>query len=466
MAITCFSDKMPTISPAFKQRILIECMRSIDPATGKLRAGTIKKIQTEIIQVSRGSIIKIHREYQEQLAIGVFPELPHDRRKKNSGRKSKLLDAELRQAYIDICQEYADMWLHLTYELLRIELYRGGYELSTSTIHKHMKSMNKRTVNVKLKPTLSEAQRHARMEFVLDRADLTHGYVQANHYFQDQYDVIHVDESWFFLQTNDNYITIIDGVTVPEAQKTQHKSHIPKIMFMVAMARPRVVQTPEGEVHFDGKLGMWPIADLVPAQRNSRNRPRGTLEYKGISLTADIYREFFTMEGGIFDSIKEKMPWLRGTHVFIQHDGAKPHTGLNNEALIAEAGSTDGWSFVMDRQPAQSPDLNILDLGLFHSLKQKVSHMKIRATNLNQLVEKVKRAYEEYDTQTLDGIWGQLYACWRCILRTEGSNTYAIPHEGGRRRYQEGGTSVDRTIIIEEYNHCWELVYGNGQQEL
>ena len=132
------------------------------------------------------------------------------------------------------------------------------------------------------------------------------------------------------------------------------------------------------EIVFDGRIGMWPVANLVPAQRNSINRPRGTLEYKSYNLNAETYMEFFTRDDGIFDRIKEKMPWLRGHEVKIQHDGATPHKGFDNEEVIAAAGGGHGWTFVFDRQPAQSPDLNILDLGFFHSLKRRVSHMKMK----------------------------------------------------------------------------------------
>jgi hypothetical protein len=89
------------------------------------------------------------------------------------------------------------------------------------------------------------------------------------------------------------------------------------------------------------------------------------------SLDSDYYYELFTMAGGVLDSIKEKMPWMQGQPLKIQQDGARPHTGHNNNARIAQAGSTDGWIITVINQPAQSPDLNILDLGLFHSLKNK-----------------------------------------------------------------------------------------------
>ncbi len=43
------------------------------------------------------------------------------------------------------------------------------------------------------------------------------------------------------------------------------------------------------------------------------------------------------------------------------------------------AGSTGGWVLKIETQPAQSPDLNILDFGFFDSLKVRVRHLKHRA---------------------------------------------------------------------------------------
>lgn len=110
------------------------------------------------------------------------------------------------------------------------------------------------------------------------------------------------------------------------------------------------------------------------------------------------------------------MPWLSGQTVNDQHDGARPRTGHRKEALIATFGNVGTWRFTFVTHPAQSPDLNILDLGLLHSLKSKVHQLKFHATNLVTLIEKVRQAYNQYDANTLDHIWVHLYDCSNCIL--------------------------------------------------
>lgn len=66
------------------------------------------------------------------------------------------------------------------------------------------------------------------------------------------------------------------------------------------------------------------------------------------------------------------MPWLRSKLVVVQQDGASLHTGKNNPEILNSAGMGLGWLVELVTQPAQSPDLNINDLGFFSSLKSRV----------------------------------------------------------------------------------------------
>jgi hypothetical protein len=160
----------------------------------------------------------------------------------------------------------------------------------------------------------------------------------------------------------------------------------------------------------------------------------------------------FTTEGGVLDSIKEKMPWLSTKIVKIQHDGAKPHSGHNNETVIANLGSTNGWRFQFKRQPAQSPDLNVLDLGLFWSLKCRVRSIKQRAQNINELIINVTNAYDNYDHQTLDHVWACLFEIYNLFLQDNGGNRYGLPHNHIRNRQNNGSTFVNLTMDIDSYN--------------
>ncbi|ETV75923.1 hypothetical protein H257_09884 [Aphanomyces astaci] len=55
---------------------------------------------------------------------------------------------------------------------------------------------------------------------------------------------------------------------------------------------------PEGDDHhdhgvlFDGKVGVWPFVESVPAVRNSRNRPTGTMATSLVNVNATVYRDY------------------------------------------------------------------------------------------------------------------------------------------------------------------------------
>ena len=42
---------------------------------------------------------------------------------------------------------------------------------------------------------------------------------------------------------------------------------------------------------WDGKLGIWPFAHQVPVKKNSKNRPKGTLEWKGYPATKNSLQD-------------------------------------------------------------------------------------------------------------------------------------------------------------------------------
>lgn len=90
---------------------------------------------------------------------------------------------------------------------------------------------------------------------------------------------------------------------LPDPQ-TQNKGKIPWIMMLMVVGTPQ--HKPNGEF-FDGKIGLFPYVEEVPAKRSSKNRARGVLEIKQVKSTAEQYRHLLTKPGGVFDAISEKM---------------------------------------------------------------------------------------------------------------------------------------------------------------
>lgn len=98
-------------------------------------------------------------------------------------------------------------------------------------------------------------------------------------------------------------------------------------MFMCAVANP--IYANNGDVVFDGKIGIFPFTHQVLAQRNSKNRRRGELETKLIqSITKDQTRTMLIDQ--VLPAIREKWPVGASKTIYIQQDNAKPHI-LDND---------------------------------------------------------------------------------------------------------------------------------------
>jgi hypothetical protein len=99
---------------------------------------------------------------------------------------------------------------------------------------------------------------------------------------------------------NDKEDKIVFWVEYTGDDGTHHKSHIPKIMFLCAIV---VSHTRSDGTEFDGKIGIWPLVEEVPAQRASKNRPRGAIEIKGYNINAEAYYDVMTKDNGVLAKI-------------------------------------------------------------------------------------------------------------------------------------------------------------------
>jgi hypothetical protein len=95
--------------------------------------------------------------------------------------------------------------------------------------------------------------------------------------YDDFLNSVHVDEKWFFLNEEELKMWITPGKPTPK-RRVKQKSHILKVMFLAAIARPSYNE--QGECTLDGKIGMWPIVESTQAHRTSQNRATGNLGNK------------------------------------------------------------------------------------------------------------------------------------------------------------------------------------------
>ena len=133
-------------------------------------------------------------------------------------------------------------------------------------------------------------------------------------HFKDFFDRIDIDEKWFFLtRAKETYILIADdedsdGEEEPN-RRVRHKSHITKVMFLCAQARPRWDTTRNRM--WDGKIRIWPIGHWEAAQRRSTKQDAGVPVWRDETVTKDKYRKLLLEK--VVPAIAEKWPGASGT---------------------------------------------------------------------------------------------------------------------------------------------------------
>ncbi|XP_058726901.1 uncharacterized protein LOC131598302 [Vicia villosa] len=240
--------------------------------------------------------------------------------------------------------------------------------------------------------------------------------------FLGMYNTIHIDEKWFYMtKKSENYYLLQDEEVPLRTYKS--KNFIEKVMFLAAIARPRF--DAHGKEVFSGKIGIFPFVTQEPAKRNSINRVAGTLETKPItSVNKHVIRTFLIEK--ILPVIKEKWPIEeKGSPIFIQQDNARTHIDCHDEEFCRVA-SQDGFDIRIMCQPANSPDLNILDLGYFNAIQSL--QYKESLNSIDELVKVVEKSFETFSTVKSNHIFLTLQSCMIEIMKIRGSQKYKIPH--------------------------------------
>ena len=167
------------------------------------------------------------------------------------------------------------------------------------------------------------------------------------------------------------------------------------------------------------------------AERSSVNRPRGAPVWKNIKVNRDVYREMLT--DNVLPAVACNWPtaeWNDDNRIIkVQQDGASCHLDVNKGDDIFDGALEDlglQQKIKLITQPANSPDTNINDLGFFNSLDAKY-YLESPTTAL-EIIEMVTKAFDQYDSATLNKIWLTHQTCMNEIIKYDGDNTYKIPH--------------------------------------
>ena len=263
--------------------------------------------------------------------------------------------------------------------------------------------------------------------------------------FIDMMNEVHVDEKWFFLCKESNSYILIADEEEPPKRYVKHKSHIQKVMFLCAQARPRMVNG----TMWDGKIGIWPIGEWKAAQRSSVHWPAGTMEFKSKSVDQDTYRELLCNE--VLPAICAQWPQhlfnRQNYKVIIQQDGAKSHIKPTDPGWLATLEALGVNNKVeLYTQPANSPDHNLNDLGFFNAL-QSMYHCTC-PTNITELIDMVKQSYNGFETAKINRIWLTLQSCLNMTIDKEGDNIYKIPHMNKAGLERQG--RLPKVLVVTE----------------
>ena len=128
----------------------------------------------------------------------------------------------------------------------------------------------------------------------------------------------------------------------------------------------------------------------------------------------------------VVPAIDEKWPagdWL--CTITIQQDNAGPHINNDNKEFCSFVEGL-GLKIKLGRQPAQSPETNVLDLGLFQAID--CACKRIPATNFEELVEAVPAAFDMLPWKTINKCFITLMATLDKIIRRESKNNFSTPH--------------------------------------
>ena len=289
----------------------------------------------------------------------------------------------------------------------------ANIKCSKSKVALLVKSGALNRIRVNIKPMLTPRHKNLRTTFI-------NQFVDTWGIYSPMYDRVHIDEKWFYLLADGGARYAPDGDDA-EFVCCTHKNHIPKVMFLCAVARPR--KFADG-TKWDGKIGVWPFADWQQAKRSSKNRAAGTPELKPYSVNRDKIRGMILQQ--LIPAIHKKWPAAdTNKAIVIQQDNASPHLLANDPEFLA-SGAGKELTLSLHNQPAQSPDLNVLDLGIFAALQAE--QRKSNPRDLGGLVDVVTDAFDNLSADTIERVFVTLTACMNATLENGGGNFYKLPH--------------------------------------
>ena len=300
-----------------------------------------------------------------------------------------------------------------------------------------------------LKPKLNDHHLLDRLYHCISKIDKNTLHASTGMRYKTMYNEIHLDEKWFYLVKDGGRFYLTADEVPPRTISVSHKSHITKVMFLCALARPQYNNTTRQ--WFTGLIGIYPVGELdMYVRRSSIHRP-GDIKWCNLNMDRDLYREMVV--DLVLPDVKNKMPISTG--IVLQQDGAKAHLPTDDPEFKARVVELfgDENAVKLHTQPAQSPDLNVNDLGFFNSLQSR--YYQTSPKNSIQLIEMVEEAFKNYPCNKLNRIWLSLQNVMNRIIEERGDNKYTLPHMNKARL--ERNNQLPVSLLVTEEARKYEL---------
>jgi hypothetical protein len=394
-------------------KVTLSICKNIVPETDRLKAKAYERIANELssLGVSPRYVADVWRKYKKQILDTLNEDLIESlKHRKGAGppRRISIEDLQTRVKAVPFGFR----------KNIRTLAYKVG--IPYTTLHRALKIGCLQKSKNSIKPFLTPQNKTARVAYC-------RSFVEEDGWFGDMMDHVDIDEKWFYLTEVVTKYILVPG-EVPPYRTCKHKSHIIKAMCLTAMARPQ--KNPETGEWWDGKIGTWFFVRQEPAQRSLKNRPAGTLEMKSYKVNR---KETITMYlNNLLPAIVEKWPTWETKKIRIQLDNAKPHPtpGKLCSKITDRLGeySALGFDINFTMQPANSPDMNTLDLAFFRAI-QSLQYQK-SPKDVDEMIEHVMEAYRDLPLDICKRVWTTAQLVMNQVLLINGGNDYKLPHVG------------------------------------
>ncbi|XP_057809009.1 uncharacterized protein LOC131023483 [Salvia miltiorrhiza] len=321
-----------------------------------------------------------------------------------------------------------------------------GINCSKSTVGRWISKGLIRAHSSAIRPDLTAPNKLLRLRFSLEQIEYDR--ICNVLKFKNMHNVVHIDEKLFYITKANHKFYLTPEETDPH-RTCKSKKFIKKVMFSCAVGRPLFNE--DGSVLFDGKIGIFPFTEMVPAKRTSKNRLAGTMEEKQIqSITKEVMKACYISK--LIPAIWDKWPQFASKTIYIQQDNARPHIKDNDPDWRAAA-TANRFDIKIIHQPPNSPDTNINDLGWFRAIQSL--QVQSVATTEHELVQAVEKSFEELSPHTLNAVFLSLQGCLIEIMKVRGQGALPMSLEVPKELVEECiGYLIEKGVVegIDQLN--------------